>query len=578
MFVQLHNQKTQSSRRGSLYLSVLMVTVLVSLLGMSALVVKRVQRRNHQAAMDASQARFIAQSALRIAMLDIENDPDWRYNFPNGTWETDVSLMGGTYTIEGYDPSDGDLSDNPEEPVVLIATGSKGSARQKTQLTLNPVNRGYSFLEKALVSQDIVTVTNGSYVYCNQFLTANIDIVAESGSTVTADVEAYDKVEGDGTYYGTTEVGVEQEAFPNKDDILSYYLARGTEIDYSSIQDKAVNIIKNSTCDTNVDLWSSDSCTVEQGTSWPYSGAGNLRCRNRDSVTDAATYDLTERLVNGETYTISFWARCSDFVFDYYKVIIETDASSSGVTQVTTNTGYMFGYWSYYTVTLTPTWTGTLNSATLRFESVSTTTGFHLDNISVKEPDPPAGTIYKRVLSPNHNPYGNTNSEGIYIIDCGGQNLAIDTCRILGTLVILNPGNSSQVNPGPIAWSPVHSNFPCLLVDGSFKIKSTNEGLQETRDDVNYNPIGAAHSTLGEDDDVLDIIPSKISGLIYVDKDLTLANQPNIEGVVLVGDNIDISNTFSLVYNSIFFTNPPPGFAAPETIRILLNSVQKPLN
>ncbi|QDU81899.1 Carbohydrate binding domain protein [Polystyrenella longa] len=561
-----------------MYLSVLMVSVLVSLLGMSALVVKRVQRRNHQSSMDASQARFIAQSALRIGMLDIENDPNWRYNFPNGTWKDDVALLGGKYTLEAYDPSDGDLANNPEEPVVLVATGVVGSARQKTQLTLTPVNRGYSFLEKALVSQHDIKVEENTYLYCNQILASNHDFDAQSGSSIVADVEAENDVKGSGTYYGTTEEEIQQEAFPETDDILSYYLARGTEIDYSSIQDKAVNIIKNDTFETNIDLWEADSCSISKSESWPYAGASNLLCSNRNSVSDAVTYDVTNRIAKGETYNLTFWGRSSGITYDAFSVIIETDASSSGVQQVVANTGLMMPYWVQYTVSLSPNWSGTLNSAKIRIQTRYSSVSFNIDNVSFKEPDPPAGTIYKRVISPNHNPYGETNPDGIYFIDCGGSALGIDTCRILGTLVVLDSGDSSQIYPGPIAWSTVEPNFPCLLVDGKFNINATSDGLNETRDEVNYNPIGAAHNTLGEDDDIVDTIPSKISGLIYVSDDLVFDNQANIEGVVLGGNKITIEDTFSLVYNSIFFTNPPPGFSAPETIRILLNSVQKPLD
>ncbi|MAT15856.1 MAG: hypothetical protein CMJ46_11380 [Planctomyces sp.] len=579
MLTTIHKQTFRSRRRGSMYLSVLMVSVLVSLLGMSALVVKRVQRRNHQSAMDASQARFLAQSALRIAMLDIENDSDWRYNFPNGTWEENVPLLGGTYKIEGYDPSDGDLSDNPEEPVVLVATGTVGAARQRTQLTLTPVNRGFNFLEKALVSQDDITVENSSYVYCNQFLTTNDDFDAQSGSSVVSDVEAADNIDGSGTYYGTKEQQVTQESFPDTDDILSYYLARGTYINYNSIQDVAPNIIKNSTFDQNIDLWGSDSCSIMRGDWTPYNGAGHLYCYNRNSTSDAATYDIKDRIEKGVSYNFSFRVRPTDGVVDYFKIIIETTSTGEGTQQ---NTVYGFVtsnlFYTHLTGTITPTWTGTLTSAKLRIETHWTTTGFHVDDFVLKEPNPPAGTIFRRVLSPNHNPYGETNEEGIYIIDCGGSKLAIEDSRILGTLVLLNPRSDSQVNPGGIAWSPVKSNFPCLLVKGSFSICANNDGLNETRDDVNYNPIGAAHSSLGEDADTVDIIPTRINGLIYVSDDLTFKNNTNIEGVVLTGDKTDIFNTFTLTYNSIFFTHPPPGFSAPETIRILLNSVQKPLD
>ena len=92
----------------------------------------------------------------------------------------------------------------------------------------------------------------------------------------------------------------------------------------------------------------------------------------------------------------------------------------------------------------------------------------------------PSGIIQNVVISPASNPYSSTalNLKGIYVIDCGGSNLEITHCRIVGTLVILNPGSSSSIGAGTgsadqINWVPAVSSYPCLLVSGDMEIERT---------------------------------------------------------------------------------------------------------
>jgi hypothetical protein len=76
-----------------------------------------------------------------------------------------------------------------------------------------------------------------------------------------------------------------------------------------------------------------------------------------------------------------------------------------------------------------------------------------------------------------------TNAQGIYWIDCAGNKLVIERSRIVGTLLVTNPGAGSCINNGPINWTPAVAGYPALLVDAdiatdaNFSIRATNRVL-----------------------------------------------------------------------------------------------------
>ena len=49
---------------------------------------------------------------------------------------------------------------------------------------------------------------------------------------------------------------------------------------------------------------------------------------------------------------------------------------------------------------------------------------------------PYIATIEKVLLSPSSNPFGPTNPDGLYYIDCGTNKITIKNCRIIGNLII----------------------------------------------------------------------------------------------------------------------------------------------
>lgn len=177
-------------------------------------------------------------------------------------------------------------------------------------------------------------------------------------------------------------------------------------------------------------------------------------------------------------------------------------------------------------------------------------------------------TIDKQVLSPASNPYGATNAEGIYVIDCGGAVFEIRTSRVVGTLVILNPGAGSRTY-GTLHMAPAVTNYPALLVEGDFRLGHWNLPFVEGSPvNYNFNPIGTPY--LGEEDDLQDDnYSTKIEGLVYISGLMTFTgtDSPVVEGC-LVSSSVQADASLTVNYNNVFLNYPPPGFAGGDQMEI----------
>ncbi|UCC29162.1 MAG: hypothetical protein JSU86_13280 [Phycisphaerales bacterium] len=134
-----HNRR----RRGSVYVVVLGVAMIVTVIGLSALAVVRIERRSLVGGTDFGQARLYAHSAIEMGFFWIRDDPTWRDNRPSGVWVEDQLIGDGTFTLEVKDPDDNNLKTEPNNFIVLTGTGVRGDARFKLQVTVVPDRGGY---------------------------------------------------------------------------------------------------------------------------------------------------------------------------------------------------------------------------------------------------------------------------------------------------------------------------------------------------------------------------------------------------------------------------------------------------
>lgn len=173
-----------------------------------------------------------------------------------------------------------------------------------------------------------------------------------------------------------------------------------------------------------------------------------------------------------------------------------------------------------------------------------------------------AKRIGEAVLGPGVNPYGLANPEGIYVLDCKNLKLTISDSRIVGTLVILDPGADSSI-ADKVSIAPAISNYPSLLVRGNIKFTYQSDTfLKESSEGVNFNPVGAPDGGV-TDADASDNYPSLIRGLVYVTGALEAPSdgQSSVNEGVIIAGSMSFASPHRARYSPLFASSPPPGFA-----------------
>jgi hypothetical protein len=226
-------QHARRRRRGGIYVIVLGVSMIVSVLALGAMMVRRIERRTGQQTGDQAEARLYAQAAIEMGRLRIKNDANWRNTYTHGVWEADKPVGSGTYTLEGTDPADADLSYPETDCVNLIGTGCKGLAVQKLQVTLVPEIRGLTCLEASLHAANDLII-NQATVYGDQMMSANNTIQSLNGSTI---FPASESVNGFGGPVGpgTATTPIDPRSMPDPASVFDEYVREGTPILISTI-------------------------------------------------------------------------------------------------------------------------------------------------------------------------------------------------------------------------------------------------------------------------------------------------------------------------------------------------------
>ena len=89
-------------------------------------------------AQNAVQADIGAQSLADLATYWVANDQWWRTNYTNNTWTTPQTVGGVSFTYKLIDELDGNLADDPNEPVRLYGKATVGDAVRIYSVRLNP--------------------------------------------------------------------------------------------------------------------------------------------------------------------------------------------------------------------------------------------------------------------------------------------------------------------------------------------------------------------------------------------------------------------------------------------------------
>jgi hypothetical protein len=450
--------------------------------------------------------------------------------------------------------------------------------------------------------------TGGTITLQNDTLRTGGVISANTISATSAQV--YGKVEATsatGSTYnsGTTIVtSAKRPTMPDWTSVFSYYRTNGASIDINSLPTWAtMNLARNPGIENSV-LASNDpnwivgpvgSTAAMDQNNFQRTGNKSLRCKNRSDQFAGPAQPIDGYVKAGQQYYIEGYVYHNTSFLNLgiliglpknFRISITTKGSGDSTPQINSlspdisATGLQ---WTKLSGNITaPAWTGYLQYANVKFMCTDANVDFFLDDVVIRETTT-GSLIYQKVLSPTLNPFGlQTNSQGIYWINCNNTKLVIERSRILGTLLVVNPGAGSCINNGPINWSPAVAGYPSLLVDAdtpanaNFAINATNRVLSETENGVNYNPVGAPHDEFGQDADTTDIYRSSIKGLIAVRNNLSYANRALVRGPIIVGGAIsNSSGELEIDYQQDALLNPPPGFTAPYKYYRRTNSLQK---
>jgi hypothetical protein len=575
-------------RTGGIYIAVLSTALVVSLLSISALVGQRLQNRMVIAAADIRQAQHNAHTAIDVALLAIKQDANWRTTYPHGNWFVKRATGNGTCTANVTDPLDSNLANNPDDPVVILGIGYSGDAEQRATVTVDPRKDALSCLRSAVAVGDAISLSNDILRTNNALVTANQ--VSATSSQVYGNVEAI-TISGS-TYTGSsTQITSDKRpTLPDWSTAFNYYRSNGTEIDINTLPTQTPNLGRNVAIDNGSADWtgsapSMPTADVSQSNNFARSGSYSLRVQNRAAWNAGAEQYIDGFVKPGQQYTIEGYVYLTGVALRNFRFTMFVKGTGSLQQSSGPDTWVLSAGWRYVSATLTaPSWSGNLDYAYIKIAGAdaNNTNEFYFDDLTIRETTT-GRFIYRQVLSPSVNPFGaSTNPEGIYWINCGGNKIVIERSRILGTLLLINPGDGSCVANGPIHWAPAVPGYPALLVDASnaadadFTLAATNRSLSEKENGVNFNPAGAGHEDFGQDGDMNDIYRSSIRGLIAVRDDLSFQNRTLVRGQVIAGDDINSSSgELDIEYLPDSLLNPPPGFTAPYTYQRRAASMRK---
>ncbi len=132
-------------RRGAMLYTTAVFAVLLTAALSAAIVAGTLSQRRIADALDRThEAEWVVRSGLNWALRQIYKHPNWRMNLPldsTGKWTAaPIQVGNATFEVWGSDP-DGDLADDPLDPVEIVVEATLGSVRIKRKATLVPYNR-----------------------------------------------------------------------------------------------------------------------------------------------------------------------------------------------------------------------------------------------------------------------------------------------------------------------------------------------------------------------------------------------------------------------------------------------------
>jgi len=204
-------RRRQHDRRriGSAYVMILGVSSVLMVIGLAAVSVARIDTRNVAADNDWSEAQTLALSAAENALARIAVTNDWRSQLSG---LVTVPMGHGTMQWQITDDGDGQLADDAEEPVMIVASGQVGASRYRLGLRCFVVGLPLEGLSRCLhANGDINMDKNSQLTATGGAASTNQDFRADKKTAkLVGDLEA------DGVFWKENVTGNVSEHAPAK--------------------------------------------------------------------------------------------------------------------------------------------------------------------------------------------------------------------------------------------------------------------------------------------------------------------------------------------------------------------------
>jgi hypothetical protein len=219
------------ARRGSAYVLVLAVAMIVTVIGVSGILVARVNVQTVRRGADAREAEVLALAAVELALAVVETKPSWRTDLTHGVPVDAIPLGRGLITYWLEDEADGDLGNGDFDAVRVYGQGRIDETVRIHSVLVTMRGPGLSALGIELYTGGSATL-DGCVISSTGTIGAAADMNA-IGAAIGPDVEAGGQITG-GTYQGAATAGASAREMPDTS-LFSTYLAMGTVIDVNSL-------------------------------------------------------------------------------------------------------------------------------------------------------------------------------------------------------------------------------------------------------------------------------------------------------------------------------------------------------
>lgn len=129
-------RRASPRRRGMVYLAALGASMIVMVIGVSAVLAGQLQNRMVDIGRRAIVAQNAAEAAVEFARLQIKINPGWRSAIANNTWSENITFKDATFAIKLVDETDGNLTNDATQSVRLYGKGQIGSGNSGTAARL----------------------------------------------------------------------------------------------------------------------------------------------------------------------------------------------------------------------------------------------------------------------------------------------------------------------------------------------------------------------------------------------------------------------------------------------------------